>query len=280
MIRATSEAFLGLTVGCSRCHDHKFDPILTKDYYSLYATFAGTVHGPREMCTAQERERRNELIKPLQEVRNRIVQSKMSIDAEIEKKICRTGDDRDKEMGSAPRASRYETEELFASIECQLVRLKVFGTDSEDPNQKSFKIDEFEIWTDGTDSRNVALSANGAVAIGASPEAKDVSGIYGPQLVNDGKFGERWTASGSELQIKLAKPTRIHRIVFSSDRTKALGEDYHLTTFVGDYLIEVSHDGEHWTQVATSFDRLPPTKVRKAARLSELAMPFDFKRTD
>jgi hypothetical protein len=35
-------AFLGLTMGCARCHDHKFDPIPTKDYYRLQAVFATT----------------------------------------------------------------------------------------------------------------------------------------------------------------------------------------------------------------------------------------------
>ena len=46
-IDVTTKAFLGLTVACARCHDHKFDPIPTKDYYSLYGVFANTVV-PRE----------------------------------------------------------------------------------------------------------------------------------------------------------------------------------------------------------------------------------------
>ena len=41
-IDTTSKAFLGLTISCSRCHDHKFDPILTRDYYSLASIFADT----------------------------------------------------------------------------------------------------------------------------------------------------------------------------------------------------------------------------------------------
>src|SRR5439155_22290460 len=36
----TSAAFLGITLGCARCHDHKFDPILQTDYYRLQAFFA------------------------------------------------------------------------------------------------------------------------------------------------------------------------------------------------------------------------------------------------
>ena len=42
VISTTSSVFLGLTVGCARCHDHKTDPLLQRDYYSLLAVFNGT----------------------------------------------------------------------------------------------------------------------------------------------------------------------------------------------------------------------------------------------
>jgi mono/diheme cytochrome c family protein len=41
LVHATSSAFLGMTVRCARCHDHKFDPIPQKDYYALAAAFYG-----------------------------------------------------------------------------------------------------------------------------------------------------------------------------------------------------------------------------------------------
>ncbi len=41
-VDVTSRAFLGLTVACARCHNHKFDPILAKDYYALVSMFAST----------------------------------------------------------------------------------------------------------------------------------------------------------------------------------------------------------------------------------------------
>ena len=40
VIRTVSQSMLGLTIGCARCHDHKFDPILQKDYYGMQATVA------------------------------------------------------------------------------------------------------------------------------------------------------------------------------------------------------------------------------------------------
>ena len=45
MTTVTGVTFMGLTFGCARCHDHKFDPILQKDYYRLQAFFANTTFG-------------------------------------------------------------------------------------------------------------------------------------------------------------------------------------------------------------------------------------------
>jgi hypothetical protein len=41
-IETTGRAFLGLTLRCARCHDHKFDPVSQRDYYALYGIFAST----------------------------------------------------------------------------------------------------------------------------------------------------------------------------------------------------------------------------------------------
>jgi cytochrome c553 len=41
-IDVTTQAFLGITAACARCHDHKFDPIPTKDYYALAGIFRST----------------------------------------------------------------------------------------------------------------------------------------------------------------------------------------------------------------------------------------------
>src|SRR5262249_12856813 len=49
MLSTTSSAFLGLTVGCARCHDHKFDPIPARDYYRLLSTFTTTVRSDVEL---------------------------------------------------------------------------------------------------------------------------------------------------------------------------------------------------------------------------------------
>lgn len=51
MLSVTSQAFLGLTVGCARCHNHKFDPISQRDYYAMLSTFTKTVRSDQDVET-------------------------------------------------------------------------------------------------------------------------------------------------------------------------------------------------------------------------------------
>lgn len=49
MMMTMGGSMLGLTLGCVRCHDHKYDPIPHQDYYALAASLATTAHGPRTL---------------------------------------------------------------------------------------------------------------------------------------------------------------------------------------------------------------------------------------
>ena len=53
-IDTVSKGFLGLTVACARCHDHKFDPIPTKDYYALHGIFVSTVEPVEKPVIAEQ----------------------------------------------------------------------------------------------------------------------------------------------------------------------------------------------------------------------------------
>jgi hypothetical protein len=65
-IATTGSAFLGLTFNCARCHDHKFDPILQKDYYRLSAIFDGVQHRGKTLESPEELRSREELLARLE----------------------------------------------------------------------------------------------------------------------------------------------------------------------------------------------------------------------
>lgn len=86
MVRATSEAFLGVTLGCCRCHDHKFDPLKHRDYYSMASAFAGTTHGPRNVLSTQQAQEREAAIKALNEEKSRLETERGQLPKEEETK--------------------------------------------------------------------------------------------------------------------------------------------------------------------------------------------------
>ncbi|MCY2982527.1 MAG: PSD1 and planctomycete cytochrome C domain-containing protein [Planctomycetota bacterium] len=87
----TGEAFMGLGYGCARCHDHKFDPLLQKDYFRLQAYFSGLI--PREDLPAatQEQVERNEAdVASWEEAAKPFLDTIEAIEAPIREKTIRS----------------------------------------------------------------------------------------------------------------------------------------------------------------------------------------------
>ncbi|GAB5405666.1 MAG: PSD1 and planctomycete cytochrome C domain-containing protein [Aureliella sp.] len=265
MIRATSEAFLGITVGCARCHDHKFDPITQEDYYRMYATFSGIRHGSTTLATSQQRRDRNEALATLNRRKSEIEQTVQEIDESVLARALKKIDEFEASW-TRPAVDRTGTEEIIQPTPAKFVRLLCDGTDS-NPNGKTFKLDEFEIWSAGENSQNVALATSGAVATGKARINEDFPGVYGPHLAIDGKAGERFLSASNEITIELPEPAEVHRFVFSNARGEANPQQRIFDSFPAEYRIEVSLDGDSWTQVASGSTRKCVNETHRDHRL-------------
>ena len=87
MVTTTFHTFQALTVNCARCHDHKFDPIPTKDYYRLTAVFGGVGFGTQTIATAEERKAWDEKTKSIRAALSLVEKQLSDLDAPIRSRI-------------------------------------------------------------------------------------------------------------------------------------------------------------------------------------------------
>jgi mono/diheme cytochrome c family protein len=78
LVAAVCQTFLGLTVNCGRCHDHKFDPVTQREFYQISAALGGTYQGA-------EREGLTEVGRPAAEARVAALEAEMAQPTEREK---------------------------------------------------------------------------------------------------------------------------------------------------------------------------------------------------
>ena len=244
IVNTTGTAFLGLTMGCARCHNHKFDPILQKDYYAMQAVFAGVNHGER----------------PLRETADAGVQKELAaLKAEEAAKTARLEVLRKKATVSAGavKASGLRepvnaklNEEEFAATDAVAVKFSIFATSGAEPC-----IDELEIYD--ADGKNVALATNGAKA-SASGTLKGYE-IHKLEHINEGQTGNShsWisdTKGTGWVRIDFPAKVRIQRIVWSRDREGKFGDRVPVK-----YKFEAATEHGKWAAIASSDDRQQPS---------------------
>jgi cytochrome c551/c552 len=248
MITATGTTFLGLTVQCARCHDHKFDPIGQKDYYSLQAVFAGVEHAEREVLAPDSLERQRKAAAVAAEL--------ATIDQQLDEHEPLAQPGRDKP--GRPMVNPRRNVERFAPVRARMVRMTILATsDRTEPC-----IDEIEVYPAATEGRktrpqpaNVALATAGGVASATSEYPNSTS--HRIVHLNDGQLGNgrSWISSvpgKGSITIAWREPASIDRVVWGRDR-----EQVYRDRLAVEYYVETALDAEHWQVVASSLDRRP-----------------------
>ncbi len=253
VVNATASAFLGMTVNCAKCHDHKFDPILQADYYRMAAVFAGVDHGEREIASAEQKAAYLAASKPLNEkieaLKRELALLRKSGAAGLHEAEARV------RARLRDPVSPFGTEETFKPARARYVRLV-------GPQGAPGGLDEIEVWS--MEGRNVARDSAGASVTASSTRVADGNpDAYHPRSLIDGSFAERWlpgTGPGVTITITLAREEMLSRMNWSTDRNKAFQGKFQQQT-MATYQVEISLDGKTWTQVASSDGRLPANKT-------------------
>ncbi|MFM7115329.1 MAG: DUF1549 domain-containing protein, partial [Planctomycetota bacterium] len=281
MVNTTGTAFFGLTLGCARCHNHKFDPISQKDYFALAAMFAGVQHGER-MLKREEQHTLEAELKQLNDDRSRLRVRMLQYEP-----LVALGD-------FVPRRrtaiNSRENVDHFAPVGARFIRFQILETNQSEPC-----LDELEIWATAapagaiptrTSDTGVAqpiappsgeLRNVGLAQLGAKPTS---SGDYPDrskhrlEQVNDGLVGNDFSWISSEagkgwIQIELPAEESITAIAWGRDRNQVY-RDRTATK----YRIEVAREPGQWQLVATGDDRLAPGETLPEAE--QVALPAEF----
>ena len=202
------QTFLGLSIGCARCHDHKFDPVTAKDYYAVQAFVAGVEYADRELRTPEAEAQKKEsapLRRRLAEIDERLAQFvPVAHPAQQRREI-----------------SAKQNTETITPVGVKFVRFTIHDANLH-PKLGLIEpcLDEFEIYTDEPQPRNIAPASFGTRVTASGSRT---SSSHKLEHLNDGRYGNSrsWmsdTKGRGWVMFELPAVTRISKIVWSRDR--------------------------------------------------------------
>lgn len=229
------QTFLGLSVGCARCHHHKFDPISHRDYYAMQAFVAGVEYEEREMVTPE--------ITALRSEAERFKARLAAINAQLTQllPLAFSGAER-------PMVNARENVERFAPVRARQVRLTIQATNKLEPC-----IDELEVFN--TAGENIALASAGTTVLSSGNTT--VPNRHELRFVNDGIYGNSssWMSNAPGqgwVTLEFAEEQTIERVVWGRDRAGTYDDRLAIQ-----YTLEVADRSGAWRTVADSTDRRP-----------------------
>ncbi|MBA62798.1 MAG: hypothetical protein CMJ76_10590 [Planctomycetaceae bacterium] len=251
IIKTVSAVTMGLTLGCARCHDHKFDPLSQQDYYRLQAIFAGVSYGTRAEQGPE-----------FDQMQQEAAALKPNIDR-LEQVAYQLQETNALSQPIHPR----EYEETFAPFTTDRVRFEIYHTN----DGLTPELDDVEIWTvaeENAPSINIAHRDRGATAT-SSPTAMGNQGKSADLLLDGSRqlllYYKAADKTDVWFEIKLARRHKIDRITIKP-RGRAVPVDYQIKS--------PGENGE-WSTIVDSRTRYPhisdsrTTETMRLANLSE-----------